>query len=244
VQVTTPCPASFDFTLCPLPLLPFFLFSHHPSSTINSIAIWCIQLYCRSGRTSRLLSLAEKDDVRAMALQVSILSEISLCFLVPTPTLQPRCALLRVVQLQTLFHPAILCLFPAFFSHWSGSCWCAAAFASEGFDSHLIAISSLFKTCCLAHCLVCDEDLHHLLTQCHDQITFFGALRLLQARDLCIFNLHYLQPSLFFLFLLPQQSGVPAREVMRSVITSRCSSHLLTFLLFFHCHLALLLRGH
>lgn len=58
----------------------FVLFQHQPS-TINISTIVCVLSYSRSGRTSRLLSFAEEGDVRAMALQVSALSEDLFVFL-------------------------------------------------------------------------------------------------------------------------------------------------------------------
>jgi len=56
-------------------------FFNHSSSTVNLSNLVCIELHCRSGRTSPLLSLAEKGDVRAMALQVSALSKDLFVFL-------------------------------------------------------------------------------------------------------------------------------------------------------------------
>lgn len=63
----------------------FFLFRHQPPTT-NLSTIVCILSYCRSGRTSPLLSFAEKGDVRAMALQVSVLPKDLFVF----PRLHPH----------------------------------------------------------------------------------------------------------------------------------------------------------
>ena len=60
---------AFSFSSSP----SFLSLFHQQSSPINCTTIVYNQLYCRSGRTSPLLSLAEKGDVRAMALQVSVL---------------------------------------------------------------------------------------------------------------------------------------------------------------------------
>jgi hypothetical protein len=74
-----------------------------------------VLLYCRSGRTSRLLSLAGKDDVRAMVLQVSVTPERSLCSSVYHHTFQTRCALLRVIHHQTPFQVTLFSFLPLLF---------------------------------------------------------------------------------------------------------------------------------
>jgi hypothetical protein len=74
-----------------------------------------VLLYCHSGRTSHFLSLAGKDDVRAMALQVSVTPKRSLCSSVYHHTSQARCALLRAVHHKTLLQVTLLPFLPLLF---------------------------------------------------------------------------------------------------------------------------------
>jgi hypothetical protein len=113
-----------------------------------------VSLYCRSDRTSRLLSLAEKDDVRAMALQVSVTSERSLCSSVFHHTSQARCALLRVVHHQTLHQAALLLVLRVLFQAKLHAVRLCAAFVFEQCSCWQLFLHSIFLSPTITRLLV------------------------------------------------------------------------------------------